>query len=77
MWPGDSALTAGRVSQLREWLREHWEQFQGGRKSWSDAWRKPIGRWGPACADNRRRLGSSAFFRGQLSMGTYQNGRHR
>jgi hypothetical protein len=25
-------LTAGRVSQLREWLREHWEQFQGGGK---------------------------------------------
>ena len=25
-------LTAGRVSQLRVWLREHWEQFQGGRQ---------------------------------------------
>ena len=23
-------LSAGRVSQLRVWLREHWEQFQGG-----------------------------------------------
>ena len=22
-------LTAGRVSQLRVWLREHWERFQG------------------------------------------------
>jgi hypothetical protein len=22
-------LSAGRISQLREWLREHWEQFQG------------------------------------------------
>jgi DNA-binding CsgD family transcriptional regulator len=21
-------LTAGRVSQLRDWLREHWERFQ-------------------------------------------------
>jgi DNA-binding CsgD family transcriptional regulator len=25
-------LSAGRVSQLRAWLREQWEQFQGGRK---------------------------------------------
>ena len=25
-------LSAGRVSQLREWLREQWEQFQGGEK---------------------------------------------
>ena len=25
-------LSAGRVSQLRGWLREHWEQFQGERQ---------------------------------------------
>ena len=25
-------LSAGRVSQLRDWLREHWEQFQGERQ---------------------------------------------
>jgi transposase-like protein len=25
-------LTAGRVSQLRMWLREHWERFQGDRQ---------------------------------------------
>jgi hypothetical protein len=25
-------LSAGRVSQLREWLREHWERFQGDRQ---------------------------------------------
>jgi len=25
-------LTAGRVSQLRVWLREHWERFQGDRQ---------------------------------------------
>ena len=25
-------LSAGRVSQLRGWLRERWEQFQGGRQ---------------------------------------------
>ena len=25
-------LTAGRVSQLRVWLREHWEQFQSDRQ---------------------------------------------
>jgi hypothetical protein len=25
-------LSAGRVSQLRVWLREHWEQFQGDRQ---------------------------------------------
>jgi transposase-like protein len=24
-------LSPGRVSQLREWLREHWERFQGDR----------------------------------------------
>ena len=23
------ALSPGRVSQLRVWLRKHWEQFQG------------------------------------------------
>ena len=23
------ALSLGRVSQLRVWLRKHWEQFQG------------------------------------------------
>jgi DNA-directed RNA polymerase specialized sigma24 family protein len=26
-------LSAGRVSQLRVWLREHWETFQGDRQS--------------------------------------------
>jgi hypothetical protein len=26
-------LSAGRVSQLRDWLRQHWEQFQGDRHS--------------------------------------------
>jgi hypothetical protein len=25
-------LTAGRVSQLRDWLREHWERFQGEKQ---------------------------------------------
>ena len=25
-------LSAGRVSQLRGWLRVHWESFQGGRQ---------------------------------------------
>ena len=25
-------LTAGRVSQLRMWLREHWERFQGDKQ---------------------------------------------
>jgi len=25
-------LSAGRVSQLRGWFRQHWEQFQGGRQ---------------------------------------------
>jgi hypothetical protein len=26
-------LSAGRVSQLRRWLRSHWEQFQAGRET--------------------------------------------
>jgi hypothetical protein len=26
-------LSASRVSQLRVWLREHWEQFQGGKNA--------------------------------------------